>query len=141
MKTCGWPSRRSVRTEGGRPELSQRCWWGWKGHGRSGEGLETGSPHAQLPCAPKEHNTGLQKDCARRFTAGLVCSRCSLHPTHREANGHHTVGAAHPRRSPPPGHGAACTHLRVAPLSHGSLRTQDCTLHKSIHGKFWKGQD
>ena len=88
VKTCGWQHRRSVRTErGGRPELTQRCWWDWRGHDHSGgrprDRKATCTPHL---CPQRNTNTGLRKDCARRLTAGLVCNRRSLRPTHREAN-------------------------------------------------------
>lgn len=132
----GGSGQSSLRAVGGRGRGTATPGDAWR------LGKATHTPHL-FP--QRNTNMGLQKDCARRFTAGLVRNRHSLDPTHREASrgkqGHHTADAARHRRNPPPRLGAVCTHLRIALLSQGSLQTQDCTLHKSIHRRFWKGQD
>ena len=107
-----------------------------------GEGLETGRPHAHLTCAPKGTQT---RACERTVPEGsrrawFVTGAAYAQPIERQTETPYS-GRCPPLKEPAPKAQSACTHLRVALLRQGGLRTQDRRLHISTHGKLWKGQD
>ena len=130
----GGGCRTSLRAAGGRGRGTAAPGDAWR------LGKATHTPHL---CPQRNTNMGLQKDCTRRLTAGLVRNWRSLDPAHREASrGKRTPhsGRCPPWKELPPRRGAARTHLRIALLSQASLRTQDCTLHSPFTGGSGKGK-